>query len=99
MQPTPMMIAASVPVLVGPSEVQSYQASHDTSVPCELHGSSVSAIEFYITDQSGSKIDMQGSSFQATLQLFYADPIQPAIGTAGAEMDESVGLRDVLFRQ
>ena len=70
-----------------------------TSVPCELHGSSVSAIEFYITDQSGSKIDMQGSSFQATLQLFYADPIQPAIGTAGAEMDESVGLRDVLFRQ
>lgn len=89
---------ASVPVLVGASQVQSYQASHDDSVPCQLHGSCVSSIEFFITDQSGTKIDMQGSSFQATLRLFYPDPIHPQIGTADAEMDDAVGLRDVMFR-
>ena len=88
----------SVPVLVGASQVQSYQASHDDSVPCQLHGSCVSSIEFFITDQSGTKIDMQGSSFQATLRLFYPDPIHPQIGTADAEMDDAVGLRDVMFR-
>jgi len=30
--------------------------------------------------------------------LFYDDPIHPKIGEAGAEMDSTIGLRDILFR-
>ena len=89
---------ASVPVLVGPSQVQSYQAGHDDSVPATLHGAYISEIEFFLTDQAGTAVDLQKSTFQATLRVFYPDPVHPRVGTAGAEMDETIGLRDVTFR-
>jgi hypothetical protein len=89
---------ASVPVLVGPTQIQSYQAGHDDSVPCDLHGAYISEIEFYLTDQSGSAINLQNSTFQATLRIYYPDPIHPRIGEAGAELDDTVGLKDVTFR-
>ena len=89
---------ASVPVLVGPTQIQSYQAGHDDSVPCDLHGAYISEIEFYLTDQSGSAINLQNSTFQATLRIYYPDPIHPRVGEAGAELDDTVGLKDVTFR-
>ena len=58
----------------------------------------ISKIEFYLTDQDGHAINLQKSTFQATLRVFYPDPIHPKIGEAGAEKDETIGLRDVIFR-
>eukprot|EP01046_Picozoa_sp_COSAG06_P026306 COSAG06_NODE_2258_length_7221_cov_12.506599_6_plen_72_part_00 len=52
----------------------------------------------YLTDQSGSAINLQNSTFQATLRIYYPDPIHPRIGEAGAELDDTVGLKDVTFR-
>ena len=89
---------ASVPVLVGQNEIQNYQAQYDNSVPCDLHGADINAIDFYLTDQTGAAIDLQKSTFQATLRIYYPDPIHPKIGEAGAEQDDTIGIRDVTFR-
>ena len=37
-------------------------------------------------------------TFQATIRLFYPDPLHAKVGEAGAEQDPTVGLRDVTFR-
>jgi hypothetical protein len=91
-------MSSMVPVVVGQNEIQTFQAQYDNSVPCDIHGVSVDEIEFYLTDQDGNSINLQKSTFQATLRLFYDDPIHPKIGEAGAEMDSTIGLRDILFR-
>ena len=39
----------------------------------------------------------QGQTFQATLRLFWEDPVPPQIGSAGAEAEDAYGLRDVMY--
>ena len=89
---------ASVPVTAPQNSMQTWQATWDSSVPTDLHGATIDSIEFYLTDQNSVVQDLQKTSFQATLRLFYADPLHAKIGEAGAEQDPTVGLRDVTFR-
>jgi len=88
----------SVPVLVGQNQIQTFQASYDNSTPCDLHGANINEIEFYLTDQAGKLINLQKSTFQATIRVFYPDPIHPHVGEADAEKDPLIGLRDYAFR-
>ena len=61
-------LSSMVSVVVGQNEIQTYQAQYNNSVPCDIHGTSVNEIEFYLTDQDGNSINLQKSTFQATLR-------------------------------
>lgn len=49
------------------------------------------------TNQDGEAMHNQGQTFQATLRLFWDDPVPPKIGSAGAEAEDAYGLRDVMY--
>ena len=89
---------ASVPVQVGQNEIQVYQAGYDNSVPTNLHGGDIGNIEFYLTNQDGEALNLQGSNYQATIRVFWDDPLAPQIGEAGADQDEALALKDITFR-
>ena len=87
---------ASVPVVVGQNQTQVYQASYDNSVPTNLHGGDISSIEFFLTNQDGEQLNLQGSNYQATIRVFWDDPVPPKLGEAGAERVEALALRDMV---
>ena len=62
-----------------------------------MHGGSIDAVQFYITNQDGEVLHNQGQTFQATLRLFWEDPVPPSLGSAGAEAEDAYGLRDVMY--
>ncbi len=66
-------------------------------MPAAVHGGSIDAVQFYITNQDGEALHNQGQTFQATLRLFWDDPVPPQIGSAGAEAEDAFGLRDVMY--
>jgi len=86
-----------VPVTVPANTVQVWQAAYTNSLPCALHGGSVSQIEFYIRDQDLNPVDLQGTAFQATIQLSWPDPRPPTIGSAGADAETAFGLNDINY--
>jgi len=86
-----------VPVTVPANTVQVWQAAYNNSLPCALHGGSVSQIEFYIRDQDLNPVDLQGTAFQATIQLSWPDPRPPTIGSAGADAETAFGLNDINY--
>jgi hypothetical protein len=90
---------ACVAVNVPAGNIQTYQASYDNSIPCDLHGGNIDHVEFFLTDQDDNRIDFQGSPFTATIRVFWADPVHAHVGEAGAEMDETIGIRDIQTRQ
>ena len=65
---------ASIPIEVAQGQLQTYSARYDNSMPTDLHGGSINAIEFYLTDQDDNLVDLQGSTFVATLRVFWDDP-------------------------
>ena len=89
---------ASVPVIVPPGKVQSWQAGYDCSVPSMIHGQEIDAIEFYLTNQDQQIQDLQGSNFAATLRVSWSDPANLPAGNAGAVYESTVGDRAVEFR-
>ena len=90
---------ASIPIDVAQGQLQTYAASYDNSMPTDLHGGSIDSIEFYLTDQDDNMVDLQGSTFVATLRVFWDDPVHAHLGEAGAEMDETIGIKDVQTRR
>ena len=88
---------ASVPVVVPPGKVQSWQAGYDCSVPSMIHGQDIDAIEFYLTNQDQQIQDLQGSNFAATLRVSWSDPANLPAGNAGAVYESAVGDRAVEF--
>ena len=88
---------ASIPISVPANDVQIWGASYDNSVPCAIHGGSVDSIAFYLTNQDGERLSFQKTSFQATLRLYWDDPVPPPIGSAGAEAEDAYGMRDIKY--
>ena len=56
-------VMASVPIVVPSGSIQAWQASYDTSIPCNLHGGVIDTIDFYLTNQDGDNVDLMGSAF------------------------------------
>ena len=71
-----------------------YQSSYDNSIPCDLHGAAIDSLEWYLSDQNGDPIDLQGSSVQASIRVFWEAPPEPVLGEAGPAEEE---IRDVAF--
>ena len=90
-------LLADIPITVPPGYVQAWSAAFDNSVPAAVHGGSMDVVQFYITNQDGEALHNQGQTFQATLRLFWEDPVPPQIGSAGAEAEDAYGLRDVMY--
>ena len=90
-------LLADIPITVPPGYVQAWSAAFDNSVPAAVHGGSIDAVQFYITNQDGEVLHNQGQTFQATLRLFWEDPVPPSLGSAGAEAEGAYGLRDVMY--
>ncbi|MGZ0214141.1 MAG: hypothetical protein ACKVI4_16815 [Actinomycetales bacterium] len=88
---------ASIPIQVPANDVQVWSASYDNSVPCAVHGGTVDSLAFYLTNQDNERLSFQKTSFQATIRLYWADPVPPPVGSAGAEAEEAFGLRDVKY--
>jgi hypothetical protein len=86
-----------VPISVPSGAVQVWQSQYDNSIPCQLHGGDISAIEFYIRDQDLDAVELQNTAFQATIRLTWDDPRPPQIGSAGADNEDAYGLRDVVY--
>ena len=76
---------ASVPVDVAPNQLQNWAATYDNSVPIDSPGQQINNLEFYITNQDQQVQDMQGTNFNATVQIEWPDPAPPNLGEAGAE--------------
>jgi hypothetical protein len=88
---------ANVPIMVPSNNIQAWQAMYDASIPCNLHGGVVDAIDFYLTNQDGDNIDMMGSDWLATVRLSWNRPSAPPLGSFGAEAESAYGLRDVIY--
>ena len=54
-------------------------------MPIDSHGQQINNLEFYITNQDQQVQDMQGTNFNATVQIEWPDPAPPHLGEAGAE--------------
>ena len=76
---------ASVPVTVPQNYTQVWSAAYDNSVPLDLHGADIDSIEFYLTNQDGKRVNLQGNQFQISLRIGWPDPAEPPLGSAGAE--------------
>jgi len=75
---------ASIPITVSANMTEVWNASFANSVPCKNQGSTISQVDYYITDQEGREVNMQKSSFQGSLLVEWSKPEIPALGTAGA---------------
>ena len=88
---------ASVPIQVPQNAVQAWQCNFDNSVPCSgHHGASIDSISWYLSNERGEDVNMQGEQFQATVRVYWPDPVPPPLGSAGAE-EGAYGLRDVKY--
>jgi hypothetical protein len=88
---------ASIPVQVPANDVQVWGAAYDNSVPCAIHGGSIDNIDFYLTNQDNERLSFQKTSFQATIRIYWDDPVPPAMGSAGAEAEDAYGIRDIHY--
>ena len=59
-----------------------WSAAYDNSVPLDLH---IDSIGFYLANQDGKRVNLQGNQFQISLRIGWPDPAQPPLGSAGAE--------------
>ena len=75
---------ASIPITVSANMTEVWNASFANAVPCKNQGSTISQVDYYITDQEGREVNMQKSSFQGSLLVEWSKPELPALGTAGA---------------
>ena len=75
---------ASIPITVSANMTEVWNASFANPVPCKNSGSTISQVDYYITDQEGREVNMQKSSFQGSLLVEWSKPELPALGTAGA---------------
>jgi hypothetical protein len=78
---------AQIPIPVGTlqNEYVSWQAATPYYVPCQMYGSSLDSIEFYLTNENNEPLDLQVSQFAVTMTIGWASPAQPALGSADAE--------------
>jgi hypothetical protein len=88
---------ASIPVQVPANDVQVWGASYDNSVPCAIHGGSIDSLDFYLTNQDNERFSFQKTSFQATIRIYWDDPVPPPMGSAGAEAEDAYGIRDIQY--
>eukprot|EP01045_Picozoa_sp_COSAG04_P009149 COSAG04_NODE_524_length_13127_cov_18.191511_5_plen_171_part_00 len=71
---------ASVPVTVPQNDTQVWEAKFDNRLPLDLHGADITAIEWYLTNQDGQRVNLQGNNFQITLRIGWLDPLVPPLG-------------------
>ena len=78
---------AQVPIPLGTEENEfvSWQATTPYYIPCQMYGSSIDSIEFYLTNENNDPIDLQVSQFSITMTIGWHAPGAPALGTAEAE--------------
>eukprot|EP01043_Picozoa_sp_COSAG02_P038389 COSAG02_NODE_2955_length_7670_cov_23.923656_6_plen_549_part_00 len=78
---------AQVPIPLGTqqNEFVSWQASTPYYIPCQMYGSSIDSIEFYLTNENNEPIDLQVSQFSITMTIGWQSPSQPMLGSAEAE--------------
>ena len=86
---------ASIPVTQPRGGIEVWQAAYDTSVPISYHGGSIDSLTWSLCDQDGLPINLQGTDFNASIRIFWDDPVPPSLGSAGAEAEDAYGLRDV----
>ena len=77
---------AQVPVAAGQNDVISWQPMTPLNVPCALHGSDVTEIVWYITNERGEPVDFQKAFVSVTATLSWPDPSTPQLGSAEANM-------------
>ena len=70
---------AQVPITKQRGEVEVWQAAYDNSVPIDLHGGVIDSLTYSLSNQDGEPVNLQGSDFNATLRIMWADPVPPAI--------------------
>ena len=88
---------ASVPIQVPQNATQAWQCHFDNSIPCSgHHGASIDSVSWYLSNERGEDLNLQGEQFQATVRVYWPDPIPPPLGSAGAE-EGVYGLRDVKY--
>ena len=58
----------------------------DYSVPCSIYGSELTELEWYMTNESGDRVDEQKANCSITLTIGWDDP-DVRLGAAGAEDD------------
>ena len=77
---------AQVPVAAGQNDVISWQPMTPLNVPCALHGSDVTEIVWYITNERSEPVDFQKAFVSVTATLSWPDPSTPQLGSAEANM-------------
>ena len=77
---------AQVPVAAGQNEIISWQPMTPLNVPCALHGTDVTEIVWYITNERGEAVDFQKAFVSVTATLSWPDPGAPQLGSAEANM-------------
>ena len=75
-----------IPETIGQNGFVSWQPETDYSVPCQLYGTELTDVEFFLTNELGDRVDEQNSQFAVTITLGWDDPVIP-LGQAGAEND------------
>ena len=69
---------ASVPIRAAPGDSESWEVTSPLFMPCRIAGSNLTEIKFYMRNETGQKIDLQGGHFEATIVLRWPAPVGEA---------------------
>lgn len=65
---------ASVPIRAAPGDSESWEVSTPLFMPCRIAGSELTSISWYVTNETGQRIDLQDGHMEATVVLKWAPP-------------------------
>ena len=66
---------ASVPIRAAPGDSESWDVSTPLFMPCLIAGSDLTQISWYLTNETGERVDMQGGHMEATVVLKWGPPV------------------------
>lgn len=65
---------ASIPIRAAPGETENWEVSTPLFMPCRVAGSEVTAIQWYVTNETGKRVSLLGGHMEATVVLKWGPP-------------------------
>jgi len=65
---------ASIPIRAAPGSTENWEVSTPLFMPCRVAGSEVAAIQWYVTNETGQRVNMLGGHMEATVVLKWGAP-------------------------
>ena len=65
---------ASIPIRAAPGSTENWEVSTPLFMPCRVAGSEVTAIQWYVTNETGQRVSLLGGHMEATVVLKWGPP-------------------------